>query len=271
MPAAHWSSSHWVGSSGGGGGGSPPSTPALAIVDDEDGTGATATVSLADGGTTNTVYVCPIDSEFDTGAWVSAGSRSGNGVVNLNIDPGYYFGYVLSSNGDGTAASTPEFFVVTTGEDCVHFRILEAVVARLLVLNLDGIADANIVLRNRASDRFIGTGKDVEFPAIVVAIPQGSETTNVTSGTVFGDDTGYPVLVVILDSYPESLEPQSNHLKWREQIMRAFQNQRLPGVSEVMYGQDEPGVIVSPTDWPAGTFRSHVGLRFFARQTRGLT
>lgn len=73
-------------------GDAPPTAPAIVV---ESGV---ATVSGADAGTTNTVYVLASDGE----AWSAAGSVTGNGDVDLSgLAAGVYWPKVRSDNGAG--------------------------------------------------------------------------------------------------------------------------------------------------------------------------
>lgn len=75
-----------------------PVEPTLAVVDDADGTGATATISGGDNVATNEVFTAEFNGE--TGAlsdWTSKGSRTGNGDVDLSLSNGYHMAHVESS------------------------------------------------------------------------------------------------------------------------------------------------------------------------------
>lgn len=99
------------GPTSGGGGSTPPAAPTLSVVDNGDGT-ATATVAGADSGTTNTVLLARWTGAIGTVDYSAAGSRSGNGAVNLTLDPGYYVAYVESALAG----------LATCSEDAVYFR-----------------------------------------------------------------------------------------------------------------------------------------------------
>jgi hypothetical protein len=99
-----------------------PTVPTLAIVDNGDTT-ATATISGADAGTTNTVYY----AEFGTNTWIDGGNVVGNGDVELDIGSGAFSFQVQSKLGAGCSATTPILFrikpadgealIITAAED----------------------------------------------------------------------------------------------------------------------------------------------------------
>jgi len=99
-----------------------PATPTLTVVDDGDET-ATATISGADTGTTNTVYY----AEFGTDTWLEAGAVVGNGTVALDLGAGAFSLQVQSKLGAGCSSTTPMLFrikpadgeaaIITAAED----------------------------------------------------------------------------------------------------------------------------------------------------------
>jgi hypothetical protein len=108
-----------------------PTVPTLTVVDDGDET-ATATISGADDGTTNTVYY----AEFGTDAWLEAGSVVGNGTVALDLGAGAFSLQVQSKLGAGCSATTPVLFrikptdgeaaIITAAEDIKNALIAES-------------------------------------------------------------------------------------------------------------------------------------------------
>ena len=81
----------------------PPSIPTLTIVDNEDGTGATATVSGADTDTTNIIYTM----KLGLSTWTAQTPISGNGSINMSITTaGYYWAFCKSTDGDSLSSYT---------------------------------------------------------------------------------------------------------------------------------------------------------------------
>ena len=265
--------SRFFGPASGGGGGSPPAAPTLSVEDEGDGTGAEATIT-SDGGATNTVYVSPFSGLMGGGVWSSAGSRVGSGTLALSLAVGHYLGYTLSETAGGAMPSAPVYFVVTDEASPVHFRCLDAIVARLQALGLDGIASGSIIAQHVPSTRrfFASTGETPELtkPGIIVS-PWGSESHNPNDGTNYRDVLGYPCLVTFIASQLQhQLDTElAKRLLWRETAIKAFRNQRIEGVPEVEQAFVEPLTIVSPDVWLENLWHSAFIVRCRAQQTRG--
>jgi hypothetical protein len=85
-----------------GGVGPAPATPELKVVDAQDGQSATATVSLADAGTTNRIYIEPIGSGYQNP--IFAGTITGNGSLTIYGLIGDYSSYAMSTIGTSAPA-----------------------------------------------------------------------------------------------------------------------------------------------------------------------
>lgn len=272
--ARYWFSRTFGNNTGsGGGGGTPPTAPTLAIADNADGTGGVATISGGDAGSTHTLYSQAVDGELGTSTWTSRGSRSGNGTITITLSgsftTGYYWWRVVASNADGEALSNLVYQPLTSGTTAVLYRCLTGVRSRIQGLSLSGIASTSVLIREVPSDRYFKSG-DIALPGVVIA-PVLGEQMNPLLGTNIRDDVGYPIGVFIVAASNQNLTPAAGNYKWREQIARAFRNQRLPGVSEVWNCQVEPSAITDPGAWErANLFVSAMTLRFFSREVRGI-
>ena len=99
-----------------------PTVPTLAIVDKTDGTGATATVSGSDPGTTNRVYTMLQGAS----SWSLGATISDDGSSDLALSVGWYWGHVTSDDGAGTVSyGAPIAFVVTDADAATvaHYRV----------------------------------------------------------------------------------------------------------------------------------------------------
>jgi hypothetical protein len=251
-------------------GATPPTAPTLAMSDNADGTGGAATISGGDAGSTHTVYSQTVDGELGTDSWTSRGSRAGNGTVNVAPGNGYYWWKVVAGSSGGESVSNLVYQPMTSGTDAVYERILTGVLSRIQGLALDGVANANIVIRKVAWDRDTGSGKAYAYPSIQLS-PGVRETINSLAGTNDKDDIGYPVLVSILDlDNQNQTTNRARNLLWREKIVKAFRNQRLPGVTEVFNCVVEPNAVVHAENWlNQNLWTSFVVLRFTSREARG--
>jgi len=246
----------------------PVSVPRLAVADHADNTGATATIGAAALGSTNVVYVQGFDGEFATRAWDAAGSVTNNGNLALSLAAGHYFAYVASSFGGTAVVSSVVYFVVTDGVEALYARCLAAVQARIRLLALSGLPNANVAIKKLPLER--NTGGSGALPAIVLSPHRSAMPPE--GGTNSLDDVSYDVLVAIFDRDNQEASLELNldrHLLWREQIARAFRNQRLSGVPEVINAAVEPAAGVLDEAWKQELMVSALLLRFTSRETRG--
>lgn len=239
--------------------------------DNEDGTGATVAISGGAGLDSHSVYSQRFTGGLGSdGVWTLSGSRLGNGSVSLNLDPGHFFGYVVSSSGGVDSISSVEYFATTSGSDSIHFLLLQAIQARIIAVNLADVG-SNVLIRKIPTER----GHDSEtypYPAVIVS-PLGTE--QLPGGTNVRDDIGYPVLVSILAKNNQDLSETNlnKFLLWRELIAKAFR-----GDQQLVTGGDwnahrtkvEPGPVISPSAVWNNLFQCSLTIRCEARQTRGL-
>lgn len=247
--------------------------PTVAIADNEDGMGATATVTEATQGTTNTIYTQPLTGDLGVGEWSSAGSRSSNGAVALDLDPGIYRGYCLSELSGNSRASEVIDFIVTTGTSSIYSQILDAVQARLRLLQLAGLESANVVVREVPLERLLPDelGQLTGNAGIVIA-PQ-RDTFDPRAGVTTHDDLVYGVWVCFFASSNQDRTGAKipGVTLWRERVSKAFRNQRLPGVSGVFNSGVESSDVFPYQAWVSNRTISSLLLKFTSRESRGLT
>lgn len=250
-----------------------PTAPTLAVSDNADGTGGVATISGGDAGSTHTVYSQTVDGELGTSTWTSRGSVTGNGTVAVTPTADrYYWWYAKAVLSGSQSISNLVYQPITSGAFSVHYQCLLAAQARIQGLSLSGIASASIRVQKVpvASADLWGATKTYAFPGIILS-PLGTERMNPMAGTNVRDDVGYPVVVSIFDADNQSVTANHNkYLLWRQKIARAFRNQRLPGVSEIIYATVETGPILDPAQWMQNRFHSAMTLRFTSREIRGI-
>ena len=237
-----------------GGGGSPPAKPTLVVVDQEDGTGATATISGADSGTTNTVYV----SDWPGSVFVSKGSRVGNGNVDLSLTTGPKWGFVKSVSAGGDTYSNMVQFRVTDGSDPNYLRCLDAAKAIIEGLGLMDGATAVTVERYK-----IPWTRGVQKPGVVIC-PEKERVVPVTNEA---DDLGYGVTIAMARVSNQDTESGlSTVLDWRNRIMRIFRTRAVAGMSDVFNVTVEPGSVF----WEPAFLNQHdvsaLTVRLFIRE-----
>lgn len=257
---------------GSGASATPPTAPTLAVADNADGTGGVATVSGGDASATHTLYSQAVDGELGTAAWTSRGSRTGNGTITITVSSslpvGYYWWRVVAATAGGESLSNLVYQPLTSGTTAVLYRCLTGARSRIQGLALSGVANASVVIREVPNARYLQAG-DVALPAVVIA-PVLGEQMNPAAGTNVRDDVGYPVGVFLVAASNQNLDPVALNYKWREQIARAFRNQKLPGVTEVWGCAVEPSAITDPGAWEKNHFVSAMVLRFASREVRGI-
>jgi hypothetical protein len=174
--------------------------------------------------------------------------------------------------GAANVTSSVTYFVVTDGLEALHARCLAAVQARIVALALSGVPSDQVVIRKLPAGRRLVGSDGIGLPAIVISPRRAAMPP--TSGTNGTDDVDYDVLVSILDrdNQEPSLEANMDrHLLWREQIARAFRNQRLIGVETVINAAVEPAEGLLEEAWKHELMASALLLRFTSRETRGIS
>jgi hypothetical protein len=247
----------------------PVSSPALSVVDRADGTGATATISAAAFGSSNSLFVQSLAEDWQSANWTAEANISGSGTATLELAVGHYFAYAVSELSGNAAVSNVVFFAVSDGQESIHTRCLISVQARIRSLALPGLNNSRVVVEKLPAMR-AATIQAVGLPAIVLA-PQRA-TMPPSSGTNARDDVHYDVLVAMFDRDNQHVASDAaldRHLLWREQIARAFRNQRLGGVPEVIDASVESADGVLEAAWQRDLLASAILLRFTSRERRG--
>lgn len=241
----------------GGGGSTPPVGATLSVVDQGDGTGATATIAGA-AGYTNDVYVYSFAAD-GTLTLEDTFTRSGNGTIDLVLGVGSYFAVMAN---DDFFASTPDFFFVTDDAESLYGDLLAAVKTTLLALALPDIG-ANVLLK-----KFVWFRDGVTYPAAFVA-PYNEQWPN--QGTNASDDTGYGIAITLVrtSNRVNDLAADDQMLSWRETVRKAFRSQRIGGVSADHYTTlVEPGPVFDPASFGNQFDATIIYLRAWAREGR---
>lgn len=270
MPSAHWVPTHWVGTAV-----APAGilVPTLSIVDQADGTGATATVSGSTAGATNTIFAQAVGST----TVIDCGNRSGDGTHDCVIPSplpriGWYFFWVSSTNGTFTEVSNLVYLWVTDGDDAIHKQCLDAVVSVIESLSLAGIDNANIVSVKAPDAGLFGQEGALSLPVVFVSPIQ--EQTPWQEGLNSDDDILYGVLVTLVRAgggQDETVEANLNaHLQSRESIRRAFLNEGLVAVPTVFTCRIEPSQLYKRIAWPANLELWELTIRCVSRENRSI-
>lgn len=234
--------------------------PTLTLLDNRDGTGATATIAGSSPGSTNTVFAAPWSGGIGGAEWNSEGSCVGDGTLNLAVEAGAYWAYVQSRLAGESVVSTLVGVSATAGGESVWERCLAAVAAKLQALSLAGIAPSSIVVRKLPWNR------NQIKPGLFVTPTQ--ET--LSPATNLRDDVGYGVQLTLVCASNQDLSANlSTELAWREQVSRAFRESALAEVDEVYTVRIEPGPIIDPASFAAQYDVQTLVVRCVAREARG--
>lgn len=209
------------------------------VVDNEDGT-ATVTLSGSETGAENEVYVRRWGLSLLSSAWSLAGSRTGDGDVEIDVAPGLYWLYVLSAANGSSAATSPFGFRATDGEDALHYQCAEAVVDSILALSLSDDYTEDTV---RAMELPWSAFREIGAKGIIVTpIREELESENNQE-----DDIAYRVQVSFLESSQQNLVLDKAPLLVRERVVRAFSEIKLPGdIPGHYFVEVVPGPVVVP-------------------------
>lgn len=238
-------------------------SPTLAVVDNANGT-ATATVGNSTTGATNTVYVRSVVDWTTAGSWTSAGSRTGNGTVSLTLAAGYYWAYVESVLSGQEASGVPVGFRVTDGSLAVFRQCLDGVLARLQGMTFTGITSSNIEIRKLPWNR-----NNTKPGMFIVPVPERQDP---TAGDNLRELIGYGIAVAVARTSNGALTDNlSAELLWRQQINKAFRNQKLDDVVENCKCDVEPGSVINASMFDKGYDVFSLTIRCWCHETRGLS
>lgn len=231
----------------------------LVLTDKADGTGVTAVVSGAGGGTV-VVYALRFEEALIAAGFAAVASRSSNGTVNLPLASGFWWVYA----DDGTTRTTTYGVKSSTSLDKPPTRCRGAIATRIVGMNLPGLG-------TKVYEQIFPSEIGVMYPCVILTI-EGTSETKGSNDTTAADEIGYPTKVMIADRL-NNAAPDHNQLPkyeaWRYAIERAFSGQLLPGVPECEYCATEPFVIADPMLPQYQHFVTGLTIRSFCRVPRG--
>ena len=233
----------------------------LAIADNADGTGGTATVAGSNVASTNTLYKATWNGQTGALTWTSVGSRTGDGTIAITSGTGFFL-FRLDSLLSGTTTVVAVYQPLTdVTTQAMLYRALAAIKTRIDGLSLSGSPTVSI--------RWLPRAKPGDtFPMIHITPVGGESFPGVLTAT---DDIGLPVAVTIVDN--QNQDPTANlnrNALWREKILSALRFQRLAGVAEGYILNPDPGMIVNPGMFDSqNLFFSPLFFRLLTRTTRG--
>ncbi len=188
--------------------------PTFSIVDQEDNTGATATVEGSDVGSMNSISVWRTRGVANGLQHVGDFGRVGDGDIDLVTTKGSFLA-ILTSNSSGTLTiSDPAWFHVTTGDDDLFALILDRCVAVLQTLNLAPFTPSEVY----ASKVPI---PDAINPRIGVVVCPAPDVINYVMSDAVDFGFRFQIITIALSNGDYSSN-QNNILNQRLAIQKAF-------------------------------------------------
>jgi len=229
----------------------------LTVTDNADGTGGVATIGGTSVGASNQVYYSAYTGAIQSYSWTLAGTRTGDGTLNLALATGHYLFQLVSAGSLGPAYRQ----AFSTGTDPVHKRILDAIVVRVLETGV--LASGRVVLKWLPRD----TDPELAYLPLIYVCPVGSE--EFPGGTNTQDDILYPsVVCYIAKQNHDSVANLSAVTGFREKVISAFIKQRLAGIN---WDCDiKPDLVFNPGMFLKNYLSSSIGISFKVRRPRGL-
>jgi hypothetical protein len=248
----------------------PVNEPTLEISDLATGGPGLATITGSTALTTNELWGQPYDPAFAVRPWRSFGSCSGDGTIAFSTTLGHWAFVVKSTLGAENEVSRVQYGAITDAtRQSVLYQCILAAAVRVRALSLPHLANQSIVSYEVPWSRlFEGDDPRLPLPGIICC-PIGSERKRLADN--MRDDVEYPVLISIIARNNQELGTfLPRFTLWREMLMRAFHEGKLPGVQSVIRTVVEPGTIVLPEPFLKSIWHSALVVRCTSRERRGL-
>jgi len=239
----------------------------LTIADNQNGTGTVATFTGSDPASSNALFAVDVPSltlGIGVPAWVSYGTRIGDGTIAMPVPPGYFWAYATNQLGAGfITVIPPVLFSATLSPLSWWDQIANAAQAKIQALGLAGISSKNVMVR------MLPWPPVESYPCVYLVEENEQETLQVSTNLT--DDKEYPVRVLFKDRADAAGydRKRTTYNLWRQQILTAFENRRLPGVPSVYMCKVQPTVMIDPNLPQYQFVVSGMTLRFVNREVRG--
>ena len=139
--------------------------------------------------------------------------------------------------------------------------ILSAVQSTIRGLSLEGIDSDEIQVRKQPWHRKLA------LPGVLITPVE--EILPADGGTNARNDIGYGVRITLVQAGNQSPDTNLDRLlRWREQVVRAFQAKRLAGVTPSIVCRIEPGLVFEPIAADRQYDVSALVIRCFTREAR---
>lgn len=248
----------------------PVNVPTFTIADNGNGT-ATVTVAGSTSGATNTIYGQSIDDQWGMASvWKTLGSRVGNGTVSVTTGKGFHWLAVGSALSGESSYAMPKYAHITNGELVIMTAILDAVQARIRLLNL--VPASRVFTHTVINESKI---RDLSGGPCVMIGP-ADETMKLFQDAVSvmqRDDIGYPIVAAYCAGANKDQSPEARERFYGppQAIRRAFISQRLDiSGGRVFYCELKPLRPAERSMWEKLAFAAGQILMFRSREDRGL-
>lgn len=241
-----------------------PTVPSITVANNTDGT-ATVTIAGGDAGVTNQIYTLKVDSVWPGNAWVArTPTRAGNGTVDITTGKGAYF---FAAVADGEVWSAPVYAVISTTTEAIMTQVLDAVVTRLRLMDLEGVASSKIDLDPVLTLKNIWEVRETR----VLVGPMEQPIPQIADSGSTKNRFGYPVLIACVAAANRNTGDLDAWFMWTERIRNAFVDTSLV----IPNGVIEDAEYIPLPDylkewWRKNLITMFVGLRFRSNELRGI-
>jgi hypothetical protein len=235
------------------------------FTDNRNDGSVTVTITGGDGTSVNLIYVQQVSNSISNPIpkWTLVGSITGNGTLNIVLNPAYYWGYCSGTTAGNPVVSNLYYFAATSSSSAVATRLQAAIVSSLSSIALPDSPNANMY------SMMVPNWKTVQYPCIFVTFENEQE--EMKGGLSGVDNIGYPFKIQIVDRSSEDYIANTyKYQYWRQSLMRLFRNQRFATIPENQINIVQPQKIVSVEN-EIGYQLLAIGIRLvcYCREPRG--
>lgn len=250
-----------------------PAQPTITVVSNDNKT-ATVTVAGGDVGAANEVYWSRFGGNWEESSpWTLGGSRSGNGTVAITLpSSGTFLFYCVATASGAAAVSLAVMRYVSDGQPDPATLLLSLVRARVVALQLSGIADSRILDHTFLDDFY---SRDPQEPCVLIGHVDRPIYLGGTAAPTDRDAVVYPILVapVAPANLRQDAAARSQWFGWSYRIKAALTQKGFDAGGaefDVVSSTLQPGPLVHPDWWRRNAFAAPDVFRFEVWQPRGI-
>lgn len=247
--------------------------PTLAVSNNEDQTAA-AVIGGSTGLADNAVWFSRFGGNYEeSGPWTLGGTRSGNGTVTVSLPrSGTYLFQVVSDVSGLKAVSLPVLRYVSNGQEVPAVKLLSLVQARVVALQLEGIADSRVFTQTSLDDFYT---RDAQEPCVIIGHIERPVYLGGTAAPTDRDAVVYPILVSPVAPANQRQDAAARDLwfGWSYRIKAALTQKGFDSGDadfDIVSSTLQPGPLVHPEWWKRNAFAAPDVFRFEVWQPRGI-